>query len=189
VKNVVKRRDPGSGVKQVQGRGTNGNEGDIHPGSNLKRVHLRLGSVHNLSNFSFLLKECEVIFAEVPANPDLNPGPGLGDKSLGVPGLHSLVYPDGGEAGGPGVSVEESGHQGARVRGGAEDNLIRGMTLTLASRLCRLANRWLNVAICTEISHKLLINANGPFMWNVHIIQLQTLNHHWLKCLNQALSL
>ena len=74
-----------------------------------------------------------MIFAEVPANPDLNPGPGLGDKSLGVPGLHSLVYPDGGEAGGPGVSVEESGHQGARVRGGAEDNLIRGMTLTLAS--------------------------------------------------------
>ena len=52
MKNVVKRREPGSGVKQVQGRGTNGNEGDIHPGSNLKRVHLRLGSVHNLQYFT-----------------------------------------------------------------------------------------------------------------------------------------
>ena len=87
----------------------------------------------HLSNFSFLLEECEVIFAEVPADPDLNTGPGLGDESLGVPGLHSLVDPDGGEAGGPGVSVEESGHQGARVSGGPEDNLRGEMTLTLAS--------------------------------------------------------
>ena len=42
----------------------------------------------HLSNFSFLLEECEVIFAEVPADPDLNTGPGLGDEGLGLPGLH-----------------------------------------------------------------------------------------------------
>ena len=67
------------------------------------------------------------------------------------------------------------------MRGGAEDNLIRGMTLTLASRLCRLANRWLNVAICTEISHKLLINANGPFMWNVHKIKYKEMTRGSLE--------
>ena len=87
----------------------------------------------HLSNFSFLLEECEVIFAEVPADPDLYPGPGLGDEGLGLPGLHGLVDPDCCEAGGPGISVEESGHQGARVSGGAEDNLRREMTVTLAS--------------------------------------------------------
>ena len=61
-----------------------------------------------------------MIFAEVPSDSDLDPGAGL---LLLLLILHGLVYPDGGEAVGPGVPVEQGGHQGAGVRRGAEDNL------------------------------------------------------------------
>ena len=63
-----------------------------------------------LSNFSFLQEECEVIFGEVPADPDLDPGPGLADEVLAVLVLRGLVHPDGGDAGGARVSVEQGRH-------------------------------------------------------------------------------
>ena len=47
-----------------------------------------------------------MIFGEVPADPDLDPGPGLADEVLAVLVLRGLVHPDGGDAGGARVSVE-----------------------------------------------------------------------------------
>ena len=67
-----------------------------------------------------------MIFAEVPTDPDLNSGPRLADEVLAVLVLRGLVDPDGGEAGGAGVSVEQGGHHRPGVTCGAEDNLKLG---------------------------------------------------------------
>ena len=71
-----------------------------------------------------------MIFGEVPAHPDLDPGPGLADEVLAVLVLRGLVHPDGGDAGGARVSVEQGRHQRPGVSCGAEDNLRNRKNLT-----------------------------------------------------------
>ena len=110
---VVKWTEDCPDMEEVNGGGTHGEEGNVHPGSDLQTELLRLGGVNDLGNPGATVVELVVIIIKVSRHSDLSPGYQHGDVVL------RLVKEDGGVAPPAQVPVVDAGYGRAWLAGGS----------------------------------------------------------------------
>ena len=114
---VVQRTEDRPDMEEVNSGGTHGEEGNVHPGSDLQTELLRLRGVKDLGYPATAVVELVVIIIEISRHSDLRPGYQHGDVVL------RLVKEDGGVAPPAQVPVVDAGHGLAWLGGGSQRHL------------------------------------------------------------------